>query len=356
MSQRAVSQPNIAVIMAGGRGTRFWPRSRTLRPKQFLAMVGERTLLNQTVDRLRPLFQLDDIYVVTTADLAEATRRLLPELPPHNVIVEPEGRNTGPCLALALVEIERRTSQGVMAVLSADHWIADAEAFRADLVTALDHARATGALVTFGIRPTHPETGYGYIETEGEGAVRRVRAFREKPPLETALTYVASGRHFWNAGMFVWTLEGFRTELQRHAPELLEPLDGWVRAGAWPAELPSAYGRLPKISIDYALMERSDRVAVVPAHFPWSDVGSWPAAASFLERDEHGNVVRGDGILVDSRHCTIFGGSRYVAGVGLTDLIIVDEPDALLICHREHAQGVRAVVDHLQASGRLDLL
>ena len=149
----------------------------------------------------------------------------------------------------------------VMAVLSADHWIADAAAFRSDLETAMNHARATGALVTFGIRPTHPETGYGYIETQGEGAVRSVTAFREKPPLETALAYLASGRHFWNAGMFVWTLQDFRAELQRHAPDLLTPLDAWRRSGADPAQLPAAYGRLPKTSIDYALMEKSDRVA-----------------------------------------------------------------------------------------------
>lgn len=347
---------NIAVIMAGGRGTRFWPRSRALRPKQFLAMVGDRTLLNQTVDRLHPLFRPEDTYIVTTADLAEATRRLLPELPPENVLVEPEGRNTAPCLALALVEVERRTPGGVMAVLSADHWIADAAAFRADLETAMDHARATGALVTFGIRPTHPETGYGYIETQGEGAIRSVTAFREKPPLETAMAYVASGRHFWNAGMFVWTLKDFRSELQRHAPDLLAPLDAWRQGGGDPAQLPAAYGRLPKTSIDYALMEKSDRVAVVPAAFPWSDVGSWPAAAAFLERDGEGNAAKGEAVLVDSRNCTVFGGARLVAGVGLDDLIIVDEPDALLVCHRDRAQGVKAVVDRLQAEGRSDLL
>lgn len=351
-----MSLRKIAVVMAGGRGTRFWPRSRTLRPKQFLAMVGDQPLLTQTVERLRPSFRMEDVYIVTTEDLADATRTLLPELPAENVIVEPEGRNTAPCLALALVTIARRTPDGVMAVLSADHWIADQGAFLADLDLAMSHAEARHALVTFGIRPAYPETGYGYIETEGEGAVLVVKAFREKPPLETALQYVASGRHYWNAGMFVWTLADFRAELRRHAPETLVPLEAWVEGGASAQALKAAYAQLPKLSIDYALMERSNNVAVVPARFPWSDVGSWPAAAEFLDRDSAGNAAQGEAILVDSQGCTVFGGSRVVAGVGLQDLIIVDEPDALLVCHKDKAQGVKAIVDRLQAQGRTDLL
>ncbi len=346
----------VAVVMAGGRGTRFWPRSRAHRPKQFLAMVGDATLLNQTVARLSPQFAPGNIYVVTTEDLAAETRRLLPGLPAENVILEPEGRNTAPCLALALALIERQHPHGVMVVLSADHWITDNLAFHSDIDLASRHACGTHELVTFGIRPAYPETGYGYIETEGQGSVLGVKAFREKPPLPTALEYLQTGRHYWNAGMFVWTLADMRRELQAHCPEVLEPLDAWVAAGANPAAIAAAYAQLPKLSIDYALLEKSKNVAVVPASFGWSDVGSWPAVVEFHEPDAEGNVVRGEAVLVDSSNCAIFGGRRMIGGSGLKDLIVVDEEDALLICHRDKAQGVKDIVERLQKMGRKDLL
>lgn len=346
----------IAVIMAGGRGTRFWPRSRGLRPKQFLAMVGEETLLHQTVARLEGAFDFKDIFILTTEELAAETRRMLPMLPAKNVLVEPEGRNTAPCLALALVAIERRVAEGVMVVLSADSWIGDREQFLADIDIAVTHASEKRDLVTFGIRPTYPETGYGYIETEGEGEVLGVNAFREKPSYEKAVEYLESGQHFWNAGMFVWTLRDLRSELLSHCPEILTPLDEWAAAGADAKALAKAYGRLPKLSIDYALLEKSDRVAVVPAHFRWSDVGSWPAVVEFHEADSSGNVVIGDAILMETTNCAIFGGQRLIAATGISDLIVVDEADALLICRKDRAQDVKLIVDKLKALGREDLL
>jgi len=346
----------IAVVMAGGRGTRFWPRSRGHRPKQFLAMVGTETLLHQTVNRLKPAFPDQNIYIATTQDLAEETRRLLPQLPPENVLVEPEGRNTAPCLALALASIERNHPEGVMVVLSADHFIGEPETFRADIEVAVHHAAEAHELVTFGIRPTYPETGYGYIETSGQGAVVRVEAFREKPPYEKALEYLASGRHFWNAGMFVWTLRDRRSEMLRHCPEVLTPLDAWVREGCDPATIAEVYHQLPKLSIDYALMEKSSKVAAVPARFPWSDVGSWPALVEFRQPDGAGNVTEGETILLDSTNCAVFGGRRLIAGSGLQDLIVVDEEDALLICHRDKAQDVKTIVERLEKMGRKDLL
>lgn len=346
----------VAVVMAGGRGTRFWPRSRGHRPKQFLEMVGEGTLLNQTVARLGSDFPPERVYVVTTADLATEACRLLPQLPPENIIVEPQGRNTAPCLALALVTLEARHPGAVMVVLAADHWITAPDLFLEDLDRAARHAVSTHDLVTFGIRPAYPETGYGYIETQGEGEIRKVQAFREKPPLATAVEYVQSGRHFWNSGMFVWTLADMRKELLEHSPDTLKPLDAWVAAGRDRATLAEAYGRLPKTSIDYALMEKSHHVAVVPARFGWSDVGSWPAVVDFHTPDAEGNVVVGDAVLVNSANCAIFGGKRLVAGSGLSDLIVVDEDDALLICRRDKAQGVKDIVERLQKQGRTDLL
>ena len=346
----------IAVVMAGGQGTRFWPRSRRNRPKQFLAMAGTESLLHQTVNRLKPRLKPEQIYIVTTRELAAETARMLPELPAANILAEPEGRNTAPCLALALVILEQRHPGAVMAVLSADHWIGDEATFIEDIDLAARHAQANHELVTFGIRPAHPETGYGYIETEGQGPVLKASAFREKPPLETAIQYLASGRHYWNAGMFVWTLPDFRKELLEHCPGVLTPLDDWAAAGSAPGALAMAYASLPKLSIDYALMEKSPRVAVVPARFRWSDVGSWPAAAEFLKPDEAGNVVQGEAVLLDSQRCALFGGRRMIAGSGLQDLIVVDEEDALLLCHRDKAQDVKLLVDRLRAMGREDLL
>jgi len=346
----------VAVVMAGGQGTRFWPRSRKSRPKQFLAMAGPDSLLRQTVDRLKPCLDPDHIYIVTTTELAAETARMLPELPAANILTEPEGRNTAPCLALALVRLEQQHPDAVMAVLSADHWIGDEEAFLHDLELATQHARTNHELVTFGIRPAHPETGYGYIETEGSGPVLKAAAFREKPPFNTAVEYLTSGRHYWNAGMFVWTLQDFRAELLQHCPEVLTGLDAWVSAGAQPETLPQAYASLPKLSIDYALMEKSAKVAVVPATFRWSDVGSWPAAAEFIEPDPSGNVIQGDVIVLGSTRCAFFGGKRLIAASGLQDLIVVDEDDALLLCHRDKAQDVKQLVDRLRAAGREDLL
>ncbi|HET8900348.1 MAG TPA: sugar phosphate nucleotidyltransferase [Holophagaceae bacterium] len=342
--------------MAGGRGTRFWPRSRTSRPKQFLSIVGEETLLHQTVARLDGHFLPEHIFVVTTADLAEETRRMLPEIPAENVLVEPEGRNTAPCLALALVEIERRIPKGVMVVLSADHWIGDPDLFIEDVEAAVKHAAWERELVVFGIRPTYPETGYGYIEAEGQGSVLKVKAFREKPPMEVALQYLGSGRHYWNAGLFVWTLEDFRAELQRHAPEVLKPLDAWAAAGADPDKLAEAYGQLPEVAIDVALLEKAQGVAVVPTRFRWSDVGSWPAAMEFHEADADGNVATGETILLETFNSAFFGGRRLIAASGVSDLIVVDDEDALLICHRDKAQSVKKIVERLKAEGREDLL
>lgn len=359
MSLLAKKHRKLALVMAGGRGTRFWPRSREDRPKQFLAMIGNESLLQQTVKRLRGSFQPDSIFILTTEQLAKETKNLLPDIPAENILIEPEGRNTAPCLALALVMIEQLIVDGVMVVLSADAWIGDEEKFINDLNKAVIHAVEKHDLVTFGIRPGYPETGYGYIETEGtekERELLKVKSFKEKPSYEKAVEYLESGNFYWNAGMFVWTLSDFRKQLFQCCPEIIKPLDSWVASGASPADLPRIYRDLPKVSIDYALMEKTKQVATLPASFRWSDVGSWSAIVDFHEPDSFGNVIVGDAIAQGSRNCAIFGSDRFIAVSGLSDLIVVDESDALLICHKDNTQDVKSIVDSLKTLGRNDII
>lgn len=346
----------IALIMAGGHGMRFWPRSRRARPKQFLNILEDKTLLEQTVQRLKGYFNFNDIFILTTKALAEETSKICPDIPVENIIIEPEGRNTAPCLALALVVIEQLVSNGVMVVLSADAWIGDNAKFYEDLNIAINCAINEHMLVTFGIHPTYPETGYGYIEAEGNETSIKVKAFCEKPNLKKAIEYVQSGRYYWNAGIFIWTVNDFRLQLLEHCPNIIKPLDDWATSGAKSEQLVQTYGSLPKKSIDYALMEKSDRVVVVPASFRWSDVGSWSAILDFYEADGLGNIGVGDNVLIKSNNCAIFSNKRVVAGVGISNLIIVDEPDALLICHKDSAQDVKLVVDRLKTLGREDLI
>jgi mannose-1-phosphate guanylyltransferase len=359
MSLLVKQHRRLALVMAGGRGTRFWPRSRERCPKQFLAITGKESLLQQTVHRLGEYFQPDDIFILTTKQLAEETMRLLPAIPRDNILIEPEGRNTAPCLALALVMIEQLISDGVMVVLSADAWIGDEAKFLTDIETAILHAIENHNLVTLGICPNYPETGYGYIETEEgtkESKLFNVKSFKEKPSHEKATEYLKAGNYYWNAGIFIWTLSDFRAQLLEHCPEVIKPLDDWVASGAISTKLLELYHNLPKISIDYALMERTKKLVVLPASFRWSDVGSWSAMAGFYEADSSNNVTVGDVLTNNSHNCAIFGGQRFIVVNGLSDLIVVDELDALLICHKDSTQDIKSIVDEIKLLGRNDLL
>jgi mannose-1-phosphate guanylyltransferase len=244
-----------------------------------------------------------------------------------------------------------------MTVLSADAWIGDNIKFLNDLNKASDCATKEHGLVTIGIRPTYPETGYGYIETDEKSVPMKVKSFREKPGYEQAVEYLNSGNYYWNTGIFVWTIKDFRAQLLEHCPEIIRPLDGWISAGADLTDLSLIYNSLPKLSIDCALMEKSKRVVLLPASFLWSDVGSWSAVAEFYKADSFGNVVTGgDAVLVESKNCAVFGGSRLIAISGLSDVIVVDEPDTVLICHKRNAQNVKIIVDKLKGLSREDLL
>jgi mannose-1-phosphate guanylyltransferase len=336
--------------MAGGSGTRFWPRSRRLVPKQLLPVLGSRSLLQETVARLRAVVPLSQILIVTHRDHAAAVMRQLPEVPRHNVLREPIARNTAPCLALAALEIERRAAGATFVTVPADHAIANARAFRATVLEALAWASAKRVAVTIGVRPTSPEIGYGYIELGAPvgGRTARVRQFVEKPNAARARRFVASGRYLWNSGMFAWRTTTLLALMDEHLPDVVGPLRAAMAqsGGRRAAAVTRAYARLPSVSVDYGVMERARDVLVVAATFAWSDVGSWAALAALDGADASRHVVP-----VDAARPVVFGNGRLVAVVGLDDVIVVDTPDAVLVCHRERAQDVRRVVDELKRRG-----
>ena len=312
-------------------------------------MLGSRSLLQETVARLRGVVPVSHIVIVTHRDHAAAVRRQLPQIPARNVLSEPVGRNTAPCLALAALTIEARASGATFVSLPADHAIADAAAFRATILEALAWAAAEPVAVTIGIRPTAPETGYGYVELGPRlaGRTARVRKFVEKPTAQRARAFVAGGRHLWNSGMFAWRTTTILGLLDRHLPAVTRALRAALAAPVRrrAATLARTYRRLPSISIDYGVMEHARDVLVVSGDFGWSDVGSWAALADIA--GPNGARV----IPVDAARSVVFGDGRLVALVGVEDLIVVDTPDALLVCRRDRAQDVRRVVDELARRG-----
>ena len=348
-----------AVILAGGSGTRLWPLSRERFPKQFLPLLGHRSLLQDTIARVRPVVG-DDVWVVTTGDVRFLAAQQLREVgldPQGRVLCEPAGRNTAPAIGLAAL---LSAPEDVLLVLPSDHAIRNDQVFRDALLAARPAAEA-GFLVTFGISPSRPETGYGYIRVgrplPGLEGVRSVDRFVEKPDRARAEQYLAAGGYVWNSGMFAFRAATVLEELARHAPDVYAGLDA-LRPALSEGQDPPAdlYRALPKIAIDVAVMERSDRVAVVPVDLEWSDLGSFEALLENLPADADGNVTRlepgGDAILVGSSGNLVWGGKKVVALAGVRDLIVVDTPDALLVCSRERAQGVREVADRLKAAGR----
>jgi mannose-1-phosphate guanylyltransferase len=356
------------VIMAGGSGTRFWPLSRKDRPKQFLALAGEEPLLAATVGRLPPLAKAKETFVVCGPAHAAAARRMLPKLPEQNFIVEPCARNTAPCVGLAALHVARRDPRGVMAMLPADHHIARPPAFREAIAGAADLAQR-GAIATIGIKPSRPETGYGYLKIgprlaargrKGKGSAHKVERFVEKPDLVTAARYLADGGYLWNSGIFAFRADVILEEIRRAMPVLGEQLDAIDAAHGTPSykkTLARIFPECPSISIDYGVMEKSKRIAVVPADFGWSDVGSFAALPDVRPTDRLGNVAEGDAVVVDAHNAVVLAkGGRPVAVVGIDDVVVVDAGDAVLVCRRDRAQDVRQAVEELVRRGRDEVL
>ena len=349
-----------AIIMAGGSGTRFWPLSRRLKPKQLLALAGgERSLLAETVARIAPLVPPERVIVVTARHLADATRADLPAVPSRNVLAEPVGRNTAPCVGWAAAHIQRRDPDALVAVLAADHHITDEAAFLEVLGRALGAARE-GHLVTVGVTPTRPETGYGYLEVGAplDEGVHQALRFVEKPTRERAEEFLARGTFLWNSGMFFFRAAAARAAVQAHLPDLglaLDALDQAAAEGHEDEALERLYPTLPSVSFDHGVLERAARVAVVPGAFGWSDVGSWVTAWELAPKDARGNAstAPADVVFEDAAGCYVHAPpGKVVALVGVEDLVVVDTEDALLVMPRHRAQDVRAVVEALRARGR----
>jgi mannose-1-phosphate guanylyltransferase len=346
-----------AVIMAGGRGERFWPQSRLSRPKHLLPIVGSRPMLAQTVGRLEGLVRPENILVITNEEQRAAVQEVCPEVPPGNIIAEPVGRDTAAAVGLAVLLVEQRDPAAVFAMLPADHVIHDTAAFQATLRAAFREADVPGSLITVGIEPRYAATGYGYVQRgealPGDGPpVYKVLSFKEKPALATAQAYLESGAYFWNAGMFVWRVDSIRAAFSDLAPDLwhgLQPIREGLRGGqSVDALLQSSYPALPKISVDYAIMEKASMVRVVQSTFDWDDVGEWPALERHHPADAAGNVTRGSVCIEGGeRNIALSEGGHTLALVGVDDLIVVHTRDATLVCSKERAQEIKALVKRL---------
>ncbi|MEP6698203.1 MAG: sugar phosphate nucleotidyltransferase [Verrucomicrobiota bacterium] len=346
-----------ALILAGGSGERFWPLSRRARPKQLLRLVAEQTLLEQTVERLEGLITRERILILTNVEQEAAVRELMPKLPAENILAEPAKRDTAAAVALGAGWVAVRDHAATMIVLPADHVIADTSAFQKTLTTAATAAEETGALVTIGIKPTWACPGYGYIEQgeavrlrgiSPESGVYRVVRFREKPDADLAESFLRKGNFRWNAGMFVWSVPSVLSEFNRHTPELASFISQLRAPDNFNRTMRERFSELPKISFDYAIMEKADRVLVVEAEFDWDDVGGWSAVAKYFKTDADGNAANGAITALDSTNNIVFNpDGTEIALLGVHNLIVVRTGDAMLICHRHQAEKIKNLVGKL---------
>lgn len=344
--------------MAGGKGERFWPASRLARPKHLLPIVGEKPMLTQTVERLDGLLPYDNIIIITNSEQLDGVREVCPMLPAENVVAEPVGRDTAAAVGLAMLLVKQRDADASLAMLPADALINDTASFQSALDIAFQAAESGNNLVTVGVQPSEPATGYGYIQC---GPVKTVidnrdifsvRQFKEKPDLDTAKHYLQSGEYFWNAGMFVWSVASIAAALAKYTPELMEGLDeieaGMKSGKDLVALLEELYPNLEKISIDFAVMEKAENVLTLAATFDWDDVGSWPAIERHFPADRAGNVKKGEARFLNcSKNIVVSGEDHLVALIGVEDLIVVHTGDATLVCKKDQAQQIKKLVRDL---------
>ena len=349
-----------AVIMAGGRGERFWPLSTSKRPKQLLDLVGDRALIGQAVERIADMIPPQNVFVITNADLVEATCEALPELPRANVIGEPMGRDTAAAVALGCALVEAKDPKASFAILTADQVMGDLPVFKKTLSDALTLAQAQDVLITMGIQPTHPDTGFGYIraseavETDTDSQFYKVKKFEEKPNLIRAKEFVDSRECFWNSGMFIWSVRSLRKAMMRHCPPLTRLMDlmlPHIGKPSFDENLLAEYENLSKISIDYALMEKADNILMARGEFAWDDVGSWPALVNHFPKDDQDNTVIGNVEMLASDGNIVYSRGHLTACVGVSDLIVVQADGVTLVCAKDQAQSIKQLVKHLHERG-----
>lgn len=375
--------PNLyACLLAGGYGTRFWPLSRESHPKQLLRLFSDKTLIEETYDRIHSLIPDRRVVIATSKNLTPKLQELLPSLPEENFISEPVPRNTSACIGFAALEIIRRDPDAVMVVLPSDHYIADSNEFL-EIIEASVFFAQRRRIVTLGITPTHPETGYGYIKfgefeqltgewerslleqaerSEGRNPLRhrarQITAFVEKPDYQTAVTYLKAGRYLWNSGIFIFKASLILDKIKLHMPVLhdgLIEIDSLIKAGADGEKITEVYGRLPSISIDYGVMEKAEGIVVIPASFGWSDVGSWRALSAF-PTDEGENFKFGDVVTLDTRESVLYAAKGMVAAYGLSGIVVVSTGEVVLVCPKEQTQHVKLLVDLLREKGKTEYL
>ncbi|MBN2516169.1 MAG: mannose-1-phosphate guanylyltransferase [Deltaproteobacteria bacterium] len=354
-----------AVIMAGGRGTRFWPLSREKKPKHLLSITGSQTVIQKTIERIRPLIPQDNMYIVTGESHCDEIIRQCSLVPEKNIVAEPVGRNTAPCIGLAALYIKRRDPEAVMVVLPADHMITEEDRFREALMTAGEMAQRGNHLITIGVEPTEPATGYGYIEqgdilaSIGGNDIFRVASFREKPDLQQASEFVDSGRFFWNSGIFVWKASTILSAIQNLLPNLYQGLETIEKSLSTEKEkevIREVYEKTDPISIDYGVMERVQGTLLIKGSFGWNDIGDWNALYDIFERNQMGNAVKGSVIAVDASNSLVYSPNKLVALVGIQDLIVVETEDSLLICHKGRSQDIKKVVEILEKENMKEYL
>lgn len=352
-----------ALIMAGGHGERFWPRSRRNLPKQFLSLTDDgKTLIQLTVERISVLVEKKDIFISTNRDYEDLIREQLPDIPADNILFEPVGRNTAPCIGMAAEFVTKKYDDAIMMVLPSDHLIKYAKMYQDTLNDACEIAEEGSNLVTIGITPDFPETGYGYIkfdpdETYGRGY--KVQSFTEKPKLEVAKEYIASNQYLWNSGMFVWKASSILERFEQLMPDVYEQLDIIQNAIGTSQQtdiIEKIFPEFPSISIDYGIMEKSENIYTIPGSFGWDDVGSWLAMERIRKTNEYGNIIDGDVITINTTDSIVVGKNKLLACVGVKDLVVVDTEDATLICAKDATNDIKKIIENLKVCNRNELL